>query len=88
MQDLGKLNLIELNYQLLTFTIIKATPGLTTNEKILELLKNHPDGLTVKQLSDQLNRPISMIQTCLKLLVACNKVMTKKMGMIKYYYLK
>lgn len=72
----------------MTFTIIKATPGLTTNEKILELLKNHPDGLTVKQLSDQLNRPISMIQTCLKLLVACKKIKSKKIEMIKYYYLQ
>ncbi len=85
--DLAKLNLIELNYQLLTFTIIKATPGLTTNETILNLLKDYPQGLTVKELSDQLNRPISMIQTCLKLLVAGKKVTTKKIEMINYYSL-
>ncbi|MGB5771989.1 MAG: helix-turn-helix domain-containing protein [Crocosphaera sp.] len=72
----------------MTFTIIKATPGLTTKEKILELLEKSPDGLTVKQLSDLLNRPISMIQTCLKLLVSCKKVTSKKTGMIKYYYLQ
>ena len=72
----------------MSFTIIKARSGLTTNEKILKLLSNYPDGLTVKQLSDLLNRPISMIQTCLKLLVSAKKVVTKKIEMIKYYYLK
>ncbi len=72
----------------MAFTIIKAKPGLTTNEKILELLENNPDGLTVRQLSDQINRPISMIQTCLKLLVSCKKVVSKKIEVIQYYYLK
>ncbi|MDJ0581668.1 MAG: hypothetical protein QNJ66_16840 [Crocosphaera sp.] len=71
----------------MTFTIIKATPGLTTDEIILNLLKDYPQGLTVKELSDKINRPISMIQTCLKLLVACKKVKSKKIEMIKYYYL-
>ncbi len=72
----------------MAFTIIKAKSGLTTNEKILELLENNPDGLTVRQLSDQINRPISLIQTCLKLLVSCKKVVSKKIEMIQYYYLK
>jgi predicted transcriptional regulator len=72
----------------LTFTIIKATPGLTTNEKILELLEKSPDGLTVKQLSDLLNRPISMIQKCLKILVSAQRITIKKKEMISYYYLK
>ncbi len=72
----------------MAFTIIKAKSGLTTNEKILELLENNPDGLTVRQLSDQINRPISMIQTCLKLLVSCKKVVSKKIEVIQYYYLK
>ncbi|NQZ64549.1 hypothetical protein [Crocosphaera sp.] len=62
----------------MTFIIIKATPGLNTNGKILGLLEKFPDGLTVKQLSNLLNRPISMIQTCLKLLVSCQKVTVKK----------
>nr|WP_071943887.1 hypothetical protein [Crocosphaera chwakensis] len=71
----------------MSFTIIKARPGLTTNQKILELLAKYPDGLTVKQLSDLLNRPISMIQSCLKLLVSGKKVTTTNQRMIQYYYI-
>ncbi|MDJ0842690.1 winged helix-turn-helix transcriptional regulator [Crocosphaera sp.] len=48
------------------FTIISATPGLTTQERILELILTHPEGITVKTLSDRLNRPVSMINYCLK----------------------
>lgn len=71
----------------MTFTIIKAQPGLTTNEKILEVLENYSDGLTVKELSELLNRPISMIQVCLKLLVSCNKVTAKKIKLVRYYHI-
>ncbi|MEA5536811.1 winged helix-turn-helix transcriptional regulator [Crocosphaera sp. XPORK-15E] len=70
------------------FVIIKATPGPKTDDRILELLKNHPQGLTVKELSEQLNRPVSMIQTCLKLLVSSQKVTVKKKEMVKVYYLR
>lgn len=48
------------------FTIISATPGPTTKEQILELILTHPEGITVKTLSDRLNRPVSMINYCLK----------------------
>ncbi|MEL4895947.1 hypothetical protein [Crocosphaera sp. Alani8] len=72
----------------MTFIIIKATPGLTTNETILNILKNCPQGLTVKELSKQLNRPISLIQTCLQLLVSCKKVRAKKVNTVNYYSLK
>ena len=50
----------------LSFTIISSTPGLTTKERILELILTHPEGITAKTLSDRLNRPISMINYCLK----------------------
>ncbi|MDJ0510416.1 MAG: helix-turn-helix domain-containing protein [Crocosphaera sp.] len=50
----------------MSFVIISPTPGLTTSQRILELILNHPQGITVKDLSDGLNRPISMIQYCLK----------------------
>ncbi|EAZ93153.1 hypothetical protein CY0110_03754 [Crocosphaera chwakensis CCY0110] len=85
--DLVTLNLIELNYQHLNFTIINATPGLTTNEQILELLENYPNGLTAKQLSQLLNRPVSMIQICLKLLVICQKLRSHEINMRQVYYL-
>ncbi|MEL4895283.1 MarR family transcriptional regulator [Crocosphaera sp. Alani8] len=50
----------------MSFTIISPTPGLTTKERILELILTHPEGITAKKLSDRLNRPISMINYCLK----------------------
>ncbi|MGK7955352.1 MAG: winged helix-turn-helix transcriptional regulator [Crocosphaera sp.] len=48
------------------FTIISSTPGPTTKERILELILTHPEGITVKTLSDRLNRPVSMVNYCLK----------------------
>ncbi|MEA5535840.1 winged helix-turn-helix domain-containing protein [Crocosphaera sp. XPORK-15E] len=48
------------------FTIIATKPGPTTSDRILELILTHPQGITVKGLSDRLNRPVSMIQHCLK----------------------
>jgi DNA-binding transcriptional regulator YiaG len=49
-------------------------PSLTTTDRLLESICNHPDGLTIKQLADRLNRPISMLQICLKILIASRKV--------------
>jgi DNA-binding transcriptional regulator YiaG len=49
-------------------------PSLTTTDRLLESIDNHPDGLTIKQLADMLNRPISMLQICLKILIASRKV--------------
>ncbi|ACK70575.1 conserved hypothetical protein [Gloeothece citriformis PCC 7424] len=54
--------------------IISATPGLTTTEEILNLILSHPEGLTIKELSITLNRPVSMIQICLKSLIADKKI--------------
>jgi DNA-binding transcriptional regulator YiaG len=57
--------------------IIEITPDLpssTTTDRLLESIDNHPDGLTIKQLADMLNRPISMLQICLKILIASRKV--------------
>ena len=50
----------------MSFVIISPTPGLTTSQRILELILIHPHGITVKGLSSRLNRPVSMIQHCLK----------------------
>jgi DNA-binding IclR family transcriptional regulator len=61
----------------LPFTIIAPTPGLTTRDRILELILTHPQGITVKGLSDRLNRPISMVQRCLKDLTALKIVRAK-----------
>jgi DNA-binding transcriptional regulator YiaG len=57
--------------------IIEITPNFpssTTTDRLLELIHDHPEGLTIKELADLLNRPISMIQICLKILKATQKV--------------
>ena len=61
--------------------IIETTPdfsSLTTTDKLLELIRNHPEGLTAKELGDILNRPVSMLQICLKILTASRKVALKQ----------
>ncbi|WP_107670780.1 hypothetical protein [Cyanothece sp. BG0011] len=68
----------------MSFVIITAQPGLMTKEIILNILKDYPQAITVKELSKKLNQPIFMGQTCLKLLVSCKKVTTKNIEMINY----
>ncbi len=61
--------------------IIEITPHFpspTTTDRLLELIHHHPDGLTIKELADTLNRPISMLQICLKILTANRKVAIKQ----------
>ena len=61
--------------------IVEITPdfsSLTTTDRLLESIDNHPDGLTIKELADQLNRPISMLQICLKILIASKKVAVRQ----------
>lgn len=50
--------------------VIEPTPGKTTAERILELLQENEQGMTIKQLSSTLNRSVSMVQRCLKILMA------------------
>ncbi len=52
--------------------------NLTTTDRLLELICTHPDGLTIKELADTLNRPVSMLQICLKILTASRKVTVKQ----------
>jgi DNA-binding transcriptional regulator YiaG len=53
-------------------------PGLTTTDRLLESIHHHPEGLTIRQLADRLNRPISMLQICLKILIASRKVAVRQ----------
>jgi DNA-binding transcriptional regulator YiaG len=65
----------------LTLAIIEIPPdfsNLTTTDRLLELIRTHPDGLTIKELADSLNRPVSMLQICLKILTASHKVTVKQ----------
>jgi DNA-binding transcriptional regulator YiaG len=61
--------------------IVEITPdfsSLTTADRLLELLGDRPDGIAIKELSDTLNRPISMLQICLKIAIASRKVAVKQ----------
>ncbi len=61
--------------------IIEITPDYpspTTTDRLLESIRLHPDGLTVKELSEGLNRPVSMVQICLKTLIANRQVVVKQ----------
>ncbi len=61
--------------------IIEITPDFsssTTTDRLLDSIRNRPDGVTIKELSDTLNRPVSMLQICLKILIASRKVAVKQ----------
>ncbi len=58
--------------------IISATPGLTTQEEILKIIQEQTTGITTKQLSKVLNRPVSMLHVCLKKLIAAKQIYSKK----------
>jgi DNA-binding transcriptional regulator YiaG len=49
-------------------------PSSTTIDRLLDLIQDHPDGLTIKQLANLLNRPISMVQICLKTPIVSQRV--------------
>jgi DNA-binding transcriptional regulator YiaG len=46
----------------------------TTIDRLLDLIDHHPDGLTIKQLANLLNRPVSMVQICLKTAIVSQRV--------------
>ena len=68
--------------------IISATPGISTQEQVLELIRERKTGITIKEIKRILNRPISMIQIHLKELIADKAVITHKnkagVGLIYY----
>lgn len=78
-----KLSVIEIE-------IINPTPGLSTQEQILEIIKARNTGITIKDISKSINRPISMIQVCLKDLIAIDAIFThqNKVGVGLIYYPK
>ena len=63
---------------MIEINLISATPGISTQEQILELIKNRRTGITVKEIKQILNRPISMIQVCLKDLIASKAIFTRQ----------
>lgn len=65
--------------------IIIPQPGPTTQEQLLELIQTHPKGLTLKEMQQSLNRSISMLQCCLKILQAQHQITSKCEGMQRIY---
>jgi hypothetical protein len=74
----------------LPIQIIKSRPGPSTTEQIKTLVFEHPDGITLTQICKVLNRPVSMIQRCLKPLIASRQIYCNKSsdGMQLVYYPK
>ncbi|WP_310482697.1 helix-turn-helix transcriptional regulator [Chamaesiphon sp. VAR_48_metabat_403] len=71
--------------------IVEITPdfsSLTTTDRLLASIRDRPDGITVKELADKLNRPISMLQICLKILIASRKVAIKRQNAVTVYVSK
>ena len=73
---------------MIEINIISATPGISTQEQILELIQARHTGITVKEIKRILNRPISMIQVCLKDLIASKAIFSRqnKAGVGLIYY--
>lgn len=58
--------------------IISATPGPNTQEKLSQLIEERKTGITIKEMSQKVNRPVSMLQICLRQLISANKVCARK----------
>lgn len=73
---------------MIEINIISASPGLSTQEQVLKLVQDRKTGITIKEIKQILNRPISMIQIHLKELVADKAIVTRKnkagVGLIYY----
>ncbi|BAQ61144.1 hypothetical protein GM3708_1550 [Geminocystis sp. NIES-3708] len=67
---------------------IKARGGLTTGETLLNVINQNPQGLTIKQLSNIINRPVSMINICLKQLTSNRQITIQFSGMQRLIYPK
>lgn len=56
---------------------IQPRGGLSTSEKILQVIQENPKGVTLKSISQQTNRPISMLNICLRNLIKDKQVKVK-----------
>ena len=63
---------------MISIKIISPTPGITTKEQVLRFVEEIETGVTLKQISERVNRPISMLQVCLKQLISMKKVRARK----------
>ncbi len=70
--------------------IITAKPGQDTKAQIVAIVEKRATGITIKELSQQLNRPISMLQICLRQLVYSKQIVARQSKVSKtlIYYPK
>ena len=73
---------------MIEINIISASPGMSTQEQVLKLVQSRKTGITIKEIKQVLNRPISMIQIHLKELIADKVIITRqnKAGVGLIYY--
>jgi predicted transcriptional regulator len=68
--------------------IINPIPGPNTSETILEIIKKRQTGITIKEICRMVNRPVSMVQVCLKTLISSKSIYARKnktgVGLIYY----
>ncbi len=73
---------------MIEINIISSTPGISTHEQILQIIQARNTGITIKEISKIVNRPVSMIQVCLKDLISSEAIFTRKnkvgVGLIYY----
>ena len=73
---------------MIEINIISAKPGIGTHEQILQLVRSRNTGIKIGEISKLINRPISMIQICLKDLIAEKAIFSRKnkagVGLIYY----
>ena len=73
---------------MIEINIISATPGISTHEHILNIIQTRSTGITIKEICKMINRPISMVQLCLKDLIASKDIRSRKnkvgVGLIYY----
>jgi hypothetical protein len=58
--------------------IISPRPGIKTSEKILQIIEDRETGITIKQLSEMINRPVSMLQVCLTQLTLSKQICARQ----------
>ena len=66
--------------------IIKPRGGLTTSEQILKLMEKYSQGISIPEISQQLNRPVSMINICLNTLLKNKRIHRQLEGRKWIYY--
>lgn len=73
---------------MIKINIISSTPGISTQEQILQIIQARKTGITIKEIKQILNRPISMIQVYLQQLIATKVIFSRKnrvgVGLIYY----